>query len=91
MIKCRRALEQTHYSTLIVAGGVSANQSLRKELNKLGKKLAVNVFYPRQEFCTDNGAMIALAGHLRLIKGHKFITNKITIKPRWSLEELEAV
>ncbi len=77
MIKCRRALEQTHYSTLIVAGGVSANQSLRKELNKLGKKLAVNVFYPRQEFCTDNGAMIALAGHLRLIKGHKFITNKL--------------
>ena len=66
MIKCRRALEQTHYSTLVVAGGVSANQSLRQVLDAMGKKLDVEVFYPRQEFCTDNGAMIALAGHLRL-------------------------
>lgn len=91
MIKCRRALEQTHYSTLVVAGGVSANQSLRQVLNQMGKKFDVEVFYPRQEFCTDNGAMIALAGHLRLVKGQVSAGNEITIKPRWSLEELEAV
>lgn len=91
MIKCRRALEQTHYSTLVVAGGVSANQSLRQVLNQMGKKLDTEVFYPRQEFCTDNGAMIALAGHLRLVKGQVSAGNEITIKPRWSLEELEVV
>lgn len=91
MIKCRRALEKTHYSTLVVAGGVSANQSLRQALDQMGKKLDVEVFYPRQEFCTDNGAMIALAGHLRLVKGQTSADNEITIKPRWSLEELEAV
>ena len=91
MIKCRRALEQTHYSTLVVAGGVSANQSLRQVLDTMGKKLDVEVFYPRQEFCTDNGAMIALAGHLRLVKGQVSAGNEITIKPRWSLEDLEAV
>ena len=91
MIKCRRALEQTHYSTLVVAGGVSANKSLRQVLDAMGKKLGVEVFYPRQEFCTDNGAMIALAGHLRLVKGQVSSGSEITIKPRWSLEELEAV
>jgi len=91
MIKCRRALEQTHYSTLVVAGGVSANQSLRQVLNQMGKKLDAEVFYPRQEFCTDNGAMIALAGHLRLVKGQVSAGSEITIKPRWSLEDLEAV
>jgi len=91
MIKCRRALEQTHYSTLVVAGGVSANQSLRQVLDAMGKKLDVEVFYPRQEFCTDNGAMIALAGHLRLVKGQVSVGNEIIIKPRWSLEDLEAV
>ena len=53
MIKCRRALEQTQYSTLVVSGGVSANQSLRQVLDEMGKKLDTKVFYPRQEFCTD--------------------------------------
>lgn len=91
MIKCRRALEQTQYSTLVVAGGVSANQSLRQVLDKMGKKLEVKVFYPRQEFCTDNGAMIALAGHLRLTKGQASTGSDIVVKPRWSLEELEAI
>jgi len=91
MIKCRRALEETERKTLVVAGGVSANQALRKELDKMGLKVGAEVFYPRQEFCTDNGAMIALAGHLRLVKGQVTIGNDITIQPRWSLEELEVI
>ncbi|WP_422851468.1 tRNA (adenosine(37)-N6)-threonylcarbamoyltransferase complex transferase subunit TsaD [Candidatus Ruthia endofausta] len=91
MIKCRRALEQTKYATLVVAGGVSANLSLRKELNQMGKKVGTNVFYPRLEFCTDNGAMIALVGHFRLSHGQRDIHHEINIKPRWSLEELKQI
>ena len=91
MIKCKRALEQTQYSTLVVAGGVSANQSLREVLNEMGDKLNASVFYPRQSLCTDNGAMIALAGHLRLVKGQTSPRSEIVVKPRWSIEDLEAV
>ncbi len=91
MIKCRRALEQTGHKTLVVAGGVSANTALRDELDAMGKKIDTKVFYPRQEFCTDNGAMIALAGHLRLIKGQVSTGNEITIQPRWSIEDLPAI
>ena len=91
MIKCRRALEQTKRTTLVVAGGVSANLSLRQELDAMGLKQRVQVFYPRQEFCTDNGAMIALAGHFRLSKGQSTTSGEIAIQPRWSLEDLEAI
>ncbi len=91
MIKCRRALEQAKRNTLVVAGGVSANLSLRQELDAMGLKLGASVFYPRQEFCTDNGAMIALVGHFRLSKGQASTDNEITIQPRWSLETLEAI
>tara|TARA_B100000953_G_scaffold299943_1_gene301953 strand:+ start:4898 stop:5920 length:1023 start_codon:yes stop_codon:yes gene_type:complete len=91
MIKCRRALEQLNYSSLVVAGGVSANLSLRSELDKMCNKLGARAFYPRQEFCTDNGAMIALAGHYRLSAEQFNDDSEITIKPRWSLEELNAI
>lgn len=85
-IKCRRALEQVKLDTLVVAGGVGANQRLRKKLNTLDAK----VFYPRPEYCTDNGAMIAYAGMLRLQAG-EFEAKEIKVRPRWSLEELTAV
>jgi N6-L-threonylcarbamoyladenine synthase len=88
MIKCRRALEQTQHKTLVVAGGVSANTALRNLLNEMGDKHHIKVFYPRQEFCTDNGAMIALAGHFRLQSGQKDTHQEINIYPRWSLEDL---
>lgn len=91
MIKCRRALEQTGFSTLVVAGGVSANLSLRQVLDAMGNKLNVEVHYPEQEFCTDNGAMIALAGHYRLMAGQKNNSLEVAIKPRWNLEELQAI
>ena len=90
-IKCRRALEETGYKTLVVAGGVSANKSLRLELDQMAKKHNNQVFYPSMDFCTDNGAMIALAGHIRLTKEQFTDSNDIAIKPRWNIEELEVV
>ena len=91
MIKCRRALEHTGFSTLVVAGGVSANLALRQTVNEMAKKLKINVHYPAPEFCTDNGAMIALAGHYRLLSGQRNDHFEILVKPRWNLEELEAI
>ena len=87
-IKCSRAIKQTGYKTLVVAGGVSANLSLRESLNEMTTKNNASVFYPALDFCTDNGAMIALAGHYRFLAGQSNQNYEITIKPRWSLEEL---
>jgi tRNA N6-adenosine threonylcarbamoyltransferase len=90
MIKCRRALAETGIGRLVVAGGVGANQRLRERLSDLMKREGGRVFYPRPEFCTDNGAMIACAGYQRLQAG---LTEGLAVRvlPRWSLEELEAV
>lgn len=85
-IKCKRALEQTGLDTLTVAGGVGANQRLRQRLGDLHGKL----FFPQPRFCTDNGAMIAYAGYRRLAAGEQ-VTDPLTVKPRWSLEELTRV
>jgi N6-L-threonylcarbamoyladenine synthase len=65
-IKCRRALEQTGITRLVVAGGVGANQRLRERLTSLMQREGGHAYYPRLEFCTDNGAMIAYAGYQRL-------------------------
>jgi N6-L-threonylcarbamoyladenine synthase len=91
MIKCRRAIEKTNFSTLVVAGGVSANNCLRQTLDKMAESLNIDVYYPDLEFCTDNGAMIALAGHYRLLSGQSNDGYEIKIRPRWNLEELQAV
>jgi N6-L-threonylcarbamoyladenine synthase len=82
-IKCRRAIKETGRSHLVVAGGVGANRRLRQRLNELDAE----VFYPRIEFCTDNGAMIAYAGSVRLAANHTESLN-VTVRPRWSLDEL---
>jgi len=68
---------------IVVAGGVGANKLLRKEM---AERFEGNVFYPRLEFCTDNGAMIAVAGALRLAEADK--ASEIKAQPRWSLETL---
>ena len=89
-IKCKRALEQTQRDTLIIAGGVGANKKLRQRLTQLTNKLNKQVFYPKLEFCTDNGAMIALAGCIRLQASQQ---NNLAIDAysRWSLEGLNPV
>lgn len=89
-IKCRRALEQCGLKRLVIAGGVSANTALREKLDVITKKLGGGVYYPRPEFCTDNGAMIAYAGLQRLKNGTlKELTFKAT--PRWPLDQLPPV
>jgi len=89
-IKCRRALEQCKLKRLVIAGGVSANTSLRLKLATITKKLGGQVYYPRPEFCTDNGAMIAYAGLQRLKGG---VDTDLTFKatPRWPLDTLSAI
>ena len=89
-IKCRRALQETGLGRLVIAGGVSANLKLRERLERLAKKEQARVYYPRLEFCTDNGAMIAFAGCQRLAAGqHEDLS--FTGRARWPLAELEAV
>ena len=87
VIKCEAALKQTGASRLVIAGGVSANLLLRKRLNTLANKLNFEVFYPALPFCTDNGAMIAYAGCMRLLKGEREELN-IIAQPRWSMMTL---
>lgn len=87
VIKSRRALHSTGLERLVVAGGVGANQRLRQALSTLVATLEAEVFYPRPEFCTDNGAMIAQAGLLRLAAGQRDGL-EIRVRARWSLAEL---
>jgi len=88
-IKCRRALEQTGVKRLVIAGGVGANQALRRQLEEMGARLGVRVYYPRPVLCTDNGAMVAYAGYCRLKAGeHEPLAFSATA--RWGLEDLRA-
>lgn len=84
-IKCRRAIKEARLKSLVVAGGVGANQHLRARLGDLDAE----VYYPRPEFCTDNGAMIAYAGLMRFEAGLTAALN-VEVKPRWSLDELHS-
>jgi len=85
--KSIKALEETGYNSIVVSGGVGANKKLRDKLNSHSKKENFKVFFPKLEFCTDNGAMIALAGclraHLSSKKNYKF-----SVQPRWRLSDI---
>lgn len=87
MIKVKKALKRTGYKRLVIAGGVSANQSLRAQMAALMEKLHGKVYYPRISFCTDNGAMIAYAGMFRF-KNHESTDLSINVVPRWPLDTL---
>jgi N6-L-threonylcarbamoyladenine synthase len=91
--KCRRALDATGHRRLVIAGGVGANRRLRERLAAVVAELGAELFFPRTEFCTDNGAMIALAGCMRLLhssaqslKANEFMS----ARANWELGSLEA-
>ncbi len=90
VIKCDRAIAETGARALVMSGGVSANRLLRQTL-KLLETSGIQVAYPAPEFCTDNGAMIAFAGLMRLSHGQIDPTLAIAIRPRWPLSELPKV
>ncbi|WP_130831859.1 tRNA (adenosine(37)-N6)-threonylcarbamoyltransferase complex transferase subunit TsaD [[Erwinia] mediterraneensis] len=89
-IKCKRALDQTGFKRLVIAGGVSANQTLRARMAEVMQARGGEVFYARPSLCTDNGAMIAYAGMVRL-KGGGTSDLGISVRPRWPLAELPAL
>ena len=90
LIKCRRALRETGLRRLVVAGGVGANKRLREGLQAMARKEKAEVFFPRMEFCTDNGAMIAQAGCFRLMAGESQPL-EIDARARWSMQDLKAI
>jgi N6-L-threonylcarbamoyladenine synthase len=89
-IKCERALIETGDRTLIVAGGVGANKRLRAKLAEMAQRRGARVSFPRPVFCTDNGAMIALAGALRLQAGQQDDAT-VAVRPRWDMATLATV
>ena len=86
-IKCERALDETGLNSLVIAGGVSANVELRSRLDKLAQRKNCRVYCPPLQLCTDNGAMIAYAGYLRLKSGMSEGLS-IQVKPRWPMTDL---
>ncbi|MCM8594695.1 tRNA (adenosine(37)-N6)-threonylcarbamoyltransferase complex transferase subunit TsaD [Accumulibacter sp.] len=84
--KALRALRRCGLKRLVVAGGVGANRELRRQIDARTARARVSVYYPELEFCTDNGAMIALAGALRLQSGHAAKpAGCFAVRPRWPL------
>ena len=97
-IKCSRALQQCSMQRLVIAGGVSANTTLRRVLTTAMAKINGQLFYARQEFCTDNGAMIAYAGWRRLAAAsaagqldREQQSLAVEVRPRWPLDELPPI
>ena len=88
--KSLAALEVTAINELVVAGGVGANSRLRSRLSEEARTRGFAIHYPELQFCTDNGAMIAFAGVLRLQRGPGR-SAAFTVRPRWDLEDLSPV
>ena len=103
-VKCARALRQTKRKQLILSGGVGANAKLRERLRQTANEFGARVFYPRPELCTDNGAMIAYAGYVRLTDANLIkradavahdnavrgdaVNYSFDVRPRWPIEEI---
>ncbi len=88
--KCRRALELTGHRRLVIAGGVGANRRLRERLAGIVRGAGAELFFPRPEFCTDNGAMIALAGCMRMASG-MYSDHGIDARANWTLGAVKAM
>ena len=88
--KSLKALDQTGLSTLVIAGGVGANKALRESLNNACRRVGASVYYPEIEFCTDNGAMIAIAGAMRIQAKRELPTKNYSfeVNPRWPLDQI---
>ncbi len=86
-IKCRRALQQNDSKRLVVSGGVSANNKIRQTLTTMVEQENARIYFPRLEFCTDNGAMIAYAGCQRFLAGQRE-NLEIQVKARWPIDQL---
>jgi N6-L-threonylcarbamoyladenine synthase len=85
MIKCKRALQELNCKRLVVAGGVGANKALRSGLKEWIEEIDGQIYFPALEYCTDNGAMIAYAGCLRMLRGERDLTQGIDVRARWPL------
>lgn len=88
VIKCKRALQYTGFKNLVISGGVSANTYLRSALDKNFPKKTYNIYYPPLRFCSDNGAMIAIAGAYRLLNGYADKSMNISVYPRFPLSNM---
>jgi N6-L-threonylcarbamoyladenine synthase len=88
--RCTRAITQTGMSQMVVAGGVGANRRLRERIDLAGEKAGFRTFYPPVELCTDNGAMIAFAGAMRIGQGVRGAL-PFNVRPRWELGSLAAI
>ena len=87
--KSLQAMKLSGMRQLVVAGGVGANSKLRQRLDEAAAKRKLKVFYPELQFCTDNGAMIAFAGAMRLAAGAPLkVAGPFSIRPRWPLQDL---
>lgn len=84
-IKCKRALEASSSQRLVIAGGVGANQALRTALSAMMAKRAGQIYFPRAEYCTDNGAMVAFAGFMHAQAGNFDTDDTVTVKARWPI------
>jgi N6-L-threonylcarbamoyladenine synthase len=89
-IKCKRALQATGLKKLVVAGGVSANRQIRMSLTEMANRERCEIYFPRLEFCTDNGAMIAFAGCQRLMNRQQQGL-EVFVRPRWPMSELSSI
>lgn len=86
IIKCKRAMQDSGCKSLVVAGGVGANSALRTRLKAAMQKVGVEVNFPKLEFCTDNGVMIAYTGCLHLLNGEQDQDLAIRVKARWPID-----
>ena len=89
-IKCERALDAAGTDVIVVAGGVGANKRLRAKLQQMAERRGGRACFPRPSLCTDNGAMIAFAGALRLEAG-QYNPPQVQVTPRWDMATLPAV
>ncbi len=89
IIKCKRAMQESSGKRLVVAGGVGANKALRLALGEWIKSIGGEIYFPALEYCTDNGAMVAYAGCLRMLRGERDDFSGVQVKARWPLTEVQ--